>query len=562
MTSGYASEGPSTIKIGNNWIVYNDHYGSGVYGAMMSADGMATWSEYTGYVAFPSGTRHGNVFTVPYSVAKNLAANAPSKPSEDEFVDAAGTTNFHTASNWFAGTVPGANQTPVIQGGYAADMNSSPSGAFSGLKVGQTSVGTLHINNAAAVVVTSAWPNGLVLGERVTGNGTIVQSESSSVTVNGYASIGARGTGVYRLQGGSLTINGDLNVGDILGGHGDLYQANGTIAAPSLYVGSGWAGGFTTGNCVGGVHQSGGVFTVTGSGDSVVIGGRDNAYGIGAYELTGGNFSAGNNANIFIGKYGQGSFTQTGGTVAAGQWLSIGRYAGSIGSYSIGNGALNQTNASTRIIVGEQGTGTLSVGGGLIDCAGGLRIGMNYGGTVGSGEVHLDGGTILTPVVEDGGGNSVFHFNGGTLKARSATAAFMQNLDLSDVQAGGAVIDTNGFNVTIAQPLLAGSITGGLTKSGLGVLTLTSPPSYMGDTLIEAGSLQMNFAAATLHNISGAGNLIVAGSTQLTAASIRVGTLTIGGSAAAVPEPSMTVLTAMGLLIAAALGWRWKKSSP
>jgi hypothetical protein len=38
--------------------------------------------------------------------------------------------------------------------------------------------------------------------------------------------------------------------------------------------------------------------------------------------------------------------------------------------------------------------------------------------------------------------------------------------------------------------------------------------------------------------------------------------ITIGGSAAAVPEPSMTVLMAMGLPIAAALGWRWKKSSP
>ena len=60
-------EGASAIKIGNNWIVYNDHFSNGIYGAVISTDNMATWSEYTLNVAFPSRTRHGNVLDVPLS---------------------------------------------------------------------------------------------------------------------------------------------------------------------------------------------------------------------------------------------------------------------------------------------------------------------------------------------------------------------------------------------------------------------------------------------------------------------------------------------------------------
>lgn len=566
LTSGYASEGPSAIKIGSTWIAYNDHYGSNVMGAMASTDGMATWTEYTASVAFPgnftsSDARHGNVFTVPLAVAQNLASHVSNKPAEDEFVGSAGTADFSTAANWFAGSVPGANQVPIIQGGLTVNMTSSPSGTFNGIDVGETSTGALNISNNAVVNINAAWPNGLVVGDRIPGNGTIVQSGATSVTVNGFASIGRYGVGTYRLQGGSLSVSGDFNIGDIRGSHGYLIVENGVVTIPSLFVGSGYSDGFSTGNAQGSVTQSGGAVTITGSGDSVVIGGRDNnAYGVGSYAISGGTLDAGNNSNVFIGKYGQGTFTQTGGTTYGRAWISIGRYVGAVGNCSIGNGMLFQTNATTRIIVGEQGTGTLTVsGGGLLDTAGGLRVSMNYGGAVGSGEVHLDGGTIYTPFVEDGGGTSAFHFNGGTLKARNTTATFMQNLDLTDVQVGGAIIDTNGFNVTIAQPLLAGSTTGGLTKLGPGMLTLTSAPTYTGDTRIEAGTLQLNCSAATLRNISGAGDLIVVGSTQLTATSISVGTLTVGGHAVAVPEPGMTALLAMGLLIAAAYGCLGKR---
>ena len=273
-----------------------------------------------------------------------------------------------------------------------------------------------------------------------------------------------------------------------------------------------------------------------------------------------------------------GYFSQTGGTVTCtGSAIIGGRYnAYGIGSYQISAGTLSQSNSAAKLFIGQYGAGTLTVGGsGLVDSSGGITLG---GAASVTGEVFLNGGTIFTTLVSDGGGTSKFHFNGGTLKAKASATAFMQNLDTVDVQSGGAIIDTNGFNVTIGQALLAASPSGGLTKNGSGTLTLTGNPTYTGNTVINAGALQLNAGNTTLAGISGQGDLIVgstATSAQLTASSINVGALTLtpnstltisaipGGpvaassSLAAVPEPSVGLM----LLIAAVFAVCLKRRS-
>lgn len=63
ITGNYWAEGPTAIKIGDNWIVYFDKYRDHKYGAVSSTD-LVNWTDISDKISFPSGTRHGSVFTI------------------------------------------------------------------------------------------------------------------------------------------------------------------------------------------------------------------------------------------------------------------------------------------------------------------------------------------------------------------------------------------------------------------------------------------------------------------------------------------------------------------
>ena len=71
-------EGPTAIKIGDNYIVYFDAYVQKHYGAMRSKD-LKTWEDVTAKMSFPDeGTpvrmRHGTVIAVPAEIVTKLKA--------------------------------------------------------------------------------------------------------------------------------------------------------------------------------------------------------------------------------------------------------------------------------------------------------------------------------------------------------------------------------------------------------------------------------------------------------------------------------------------------------
>jgi autotransporter-associated beta strand protein len=218
-------------------------------------------------------------------------------------------------------------------------------------------------------------------------------------------------------------------------------------------------------------------------------------------------------------------------------------------------------------------------------------------------------------------GSSTFNFNGGTLQAVGDQPTYLQGLDNAYVKVGGAKIDTQGYDITIAQKLRHGgaiSRDGGLTKYGPGTLTLSELNSYTGDTTVNAGTLEIaggiapngtslidiqsgtavlktvsviktnlniNTAALatfevingahTVGSISGAGTTQVDAGASLTAQSIIQGTVTLGigaritiqpipggpqGNAIApVPEPSSFVLL-FGAVIATICVWARKRN--
>jgi autotransporter-associated beta strand protein len=122
--------------------------------------------------------------------------------------------------------------------------------------------------------------------------------------------------------------------------------------------------------------------------------------------------------------------------------------------------------------------------------------------------VNLNGGILQPTVILESyngtvGTGGTLNLNGGTLQASpSAVAAWIPantaHLMVS-VNSGGAFIDTNGQNVTIAQPIVDG--TGGaadsLTKLNNGMLTLTGASTYQGTTTISGGTLQLGNGGTT-----------------------------------------------------------------
>ena len=224
---------------------------------------------------------------------------------------------------------------------------------------------------------------------------------------------------------------------------------------------------------------------------------------------------------------------------------------------------ISSGTGSQNIVIANAGTGiaaTLTLKSGSVTNLGvnpgttdsGLRFGASSGitGSV-AANLNLDGGTLTVARVYEFTNAatliSMINLNGGTLKVTSGAlnaANFMTGLDSVNVKEGGAVIDTNNVAATIAQSLLHGGaapIDGGLTKKGLGTLTLTGANAYTGPTIINAGKIGITapYNSVTDTTINANGRLRV--TTAVTASAIpsitvntdggieaNVGTYTVG----------------------------------
>jgi hypothetical protein len=63
ITGSYWAEGPTAVKIGNQWIVYFDKYMEHKYGAVTSTD-LVNWTDVSDKIQMPKGIRHGTVFII------------------------------------------------------------------------------------------------------------------------------------------------------------------------------------------------------------------------------------------------------------------------------------------------------------------------------------------------------------------------------------------------------------------------------------------------------------------------------------------------------------------
>jgi autotransporter-associated beta strand protein len=337
---------------------------------------------------------------------------------------------------------------------------------------------------------------------------------ASTMTVRGSAEYRAL-TGDFRIGIGSNGAgpgNGSVTIkenGKVLVSAGELWVGNGGGTGTLNIQGSGvlttnnWSA-IGRDNGFGTLNQTGGSFTKTGTGNNFLIatnaGNAGRTLATGTYNLSGGTFTNTTSESWINEGATQGTWNISGTGSAT---------TGIVDVHHLGPGAA---------LLNLSGTGSLT--------ATSIRVGQAGTGT---GTVNLDGGTIAANQVIGGtsSGAKTFNFNGGLLKARQTQAQFMQGLDAANVLNGGAFIDSNGFDVTIAQPLLANG-TGGLTKSGTGTLTLAGANTYTGGTTANAGKLAIANSLTKSASVNAAND-----------STIEVATG--GGSMRVIKTPSVTI---------------------
>ena len=234
----------------------------------------------------------------------------------------------------------------------------------------------------------------------------------------------------------------------------------------------------------------------------------DNSDQSAALKIESGTYRAG--ADVSVGsKGGIAYLTMDGGSLEATYWIAAGRDNASTKSYiTINNGASLKAGqgASANGMIDLCGSGTFTVNnGGYVYAPGSKNTGAdsgvamaianlsganmavtNAGGTVelggsvvvgrnGTGSLVLTGGTLKTSSIDGGAGTGTVTIDGGTIVAQSDNAAFMPmsaNLTVT-VGSNGATLNTDGHDITIAQPILG---TGTLTLTGGGSVLFTAQP--------------------------------------------------------------------------------------
>ena len=315
-------------------------------------------------------------------------------------------------------------------------------------------------------------------------NSAFVLSNSGTLNIGAGATVAKTGTNNLLVSG-----TGTVNVAGTLSRSG-----NGT-GSNSLRIGA-VAGDDVTLNI-----PTGGIVTHLSANNRIEIG----QGGKGRVNVQGGTLQATGGGAILVGASGtKGTLNVTGGTVSSINDIVVGNVAE--GVLSVSGGTANVTGTTgQRLVVAAGGPATVDLSGfGVVDVAG--TAGVHFGSaaaSTGAGVINLDGGTLKVPKISklatQPGASTILNFNGGTLKATAGGSAFMEGLDAANVGNGGALIDTNGFDITIGQTLVHGILAnakdGGLTKSGAGTLTLSSPNTYAGDTRVIAGELALGSAS-------------------------------------------------------------------
>ena len=483
----------------------------------------------------------------------------------------------------------------IALGGATLTTGGSSSFAFDGVissygRLTKTGTGRLTLGGANTYEGFLTVSDGTVAAGRANALSSFVEvslESAGTLALDGFDQtvFSLSGEGAVSLGAGTLTIGGAPSTtfaGTITGTGGLVTNGGGTLtlSGQNFYTGQTTVAGGTLRSGGAGAFSSRSAFTV-GAGGTLDLNGSNQTIaslsGNGVVTLGAGTLTlGGNNSNtLFSGSLtGSGGLTKVGGgtQTLAGASSYAGATIVDAGTLAIAAaGALPSGSAITINDAGTlrldgfstslrsiQGTGTLELNRASAS-VGGDNSSFTFAGRLAGTGTLTKTGTGAFTLLGAASYSGATTVAGGTLRA-AATNRLSAASDLT--VDSGAVLDLGGFSQTIGSlsgsgrvDLGAGTLTaggsgastifrgvlagsGGLHKTGAGILTLAGANTYSGPTTVDAGTLAVGTPDALRSNgtitINEAGTLRLDGVSTSLGAIQGTGTLEINGAVASV----------------------------
>jgi autotransporter-associated beta strand protein len=436
--------------------------------------------------------------------------------------DGSGTWSTSTSSlNWWNGVADTSWTSGSLGASFGANPGSNPytvslgggSISASGVTfqnqaytIGDAGGGTLNLASPT-VTVNSAAGGTIASGITITGTGGLTKAGSGALTLNSrlaYTGTTAVSSGTLEFNNSSGTI-GQINVAS----GGTAYFHNGSLTSNAAFTLGTTSGGTAT------YTQDGGSITLKNF--PVYIGSNTGTY---FFNLSNGTFADQSGGTTALGYSGATTYNQSGGLFSYNplfaSYLLVANSATGPTAMNLSGGTF-QVGANATLYLGVGAAATMNLGGGALVLANSLSF--DYTGLAGTAVLNLNsGGTLQAAKIYEStaiGTGGTLTFNGGLLRAATnslSTWIPASNNFTLNVTNSGAYIDTNGQNVTIAQPLLdgSGSTSDSLTKLNSGTLILASSAAntYQGTTTVNGGTLQIGNGGSG-GDMTGGGPIVV-----------------------------------------------------
>lgn len=267
--------------------------------------------------------------------------------------------------------------------------------------VGEHGTATMSLDGAVANIGTTlAGGADLVLGQKATGNGTVLLLGANALSVSRDLVIGDAGVGsLSQVSAGGVTVSRDLVIGRAAAGSGNLNLAGGGIdVIGQIVIGDRGSGE---------LHQSlSGAFRTRGD----LILGRAQG-GSGTYRRVAGG-GATIDADLVVGDAGSGvvEITNDLGGIAAGRDLILARSPGASATFSASSATIS---AAGTFVAGASGQATVTWAGGAL----GTRHLIVAQGAGSDANVTLSGMSAIVSdmLIVGHGGTGRLTFDGGTI---------------------------------------------------------------------------------------------------------------------------------------------------